>query len=114
MYKFKIETTELEYNFADADCVEKYDNTMQKLGSAMDVLPKDVPYSAKIRYICRAIFDVFNTLFGAGTDKKIFGDVCDMNICNDALEQLILAAQAADEENAKRFRSKAAKYTAVK
>ncbi len=114
MYKFKIGKANLSYNFADADCVEKYKTVMQKLGAAMDALPKDVPYSAKIRYICRAIFDVFNTLFGEGTDQKIFGGVCDMNVCNDALEQLILAAQAADEENAKRFRSKAAKYTAVK
>ena len=41
MYKFKIENTELEYNFADADAVECFEKAMLMLGEQMQNVPKE-------------------------------------------------------------------------
>ena len=41
MYKFKIENTEFEYNFADADAVECFEKAMLMLGEQMQNVPKE-------------------------------------------------------------------------
>jgi len=42
-----------------------------------------------IRTQCNAIFDVFNALFGEGTDKKVFGDRVNLLTCLKAFEELV-------------------------
>lgn len=110
MYTFKIGKAKLAYNFSDARTLEKFENAFREFGVVQDGLPKDVPGSAQIRYICSAVFDLFNTIFGDGTAKKVFGDSCDLEVCIDAAGQLIEARNAADKEISERIRSMNAKY----
>ncbi|MDU7365421.1 DUF6673 family protein [Clostridium sp.] len=42
-----------------------------------------------IKTQCNAIFNVFNTMFGEGTDKKVFGDRVNLLICMTAFEELV-------------------------
>ena len=43
---------------------------------------------ASIRLQCNFVFDAFNKLFGAGTDKKVFGDRVNLIVCLDAFQEL--------------------------
>lgn len=110
MYQFKIGKVKLSYNFSDADQVEKFEKAMAACSDAQSHLPSTEPVSVQIRHICRAVFDLFNTLFGDGTDKKIFGDVCDMEAAIVAMAQLVEARANAEAELTERIEGLKAKY----
>ena len=54
--------------------------------------------SESIRYQCNAIFDIFNTLFGEGTDKKVFGNKVNLLTCLKAFEELVLQTNTKNNE----------------
>lgn len=110
MYVFKIEKAKLSYNFSDAKALERFEEAFQKFGAAQDGIPKDALGSVQIRYVCNTVFDLFNSIFGAGTAEKVFGDSCDMETCVEAAGQLIDARNAADRESSKRIQAMTAKY----
>lgn len=114
MYTFKVGKAKLSYEFSDADCVEKIEQELKTFNDRMQAFPQDISFSASIRYFCTTVFDLFNAIFGEGTDKKVFGDVCNMDNCADALVQLISAAQMSDTKNAEKLRAKLEKVMAVK
>lgn len=71
----------------DFEVAEKYENAIEKLKTVEDdVVGKK--NSEAIRIMCNKIFDVFNDLFGVGTDEKIFGEKVNLLICIRAIEEL--------------------------
>ena len=126
MYKFKIENTELEYNFADADAVECFEKAAE-LGSTMGLalladciykgrgtrtnhakarrVPKEKSGSEQIRYVCKSVFAVLDMIFGDGTAKKIFGATCDMMRCMNAVDALVTARYEADAQLSEQMRA---------
>lgn len=105
MYKFKIENTELEYNFADADAVECFEKAMLMLGEQMQNVPKEKSGSEQIRYVCKSVFAVLDMIFGDGTAKKIFGATCDMMRCMNAVDALVTARYEADAQLSEQMRA---------
>ena len=110
MYKFKIGKANLSYNFSDADQVEKFEKAVAACSEAQNQMPTTEPVSVQIRHICRSVFDLFNTLFGDGTDKSVFGNSCDMELAIIAMAQLVDARVNAEAELAKRIEEIKAKY----
>ena len=86
-----INGVELEcFDTADADVMEHYESALNKVTTEIRNLNgSKLTKSQAIRKICQAVFSLFNELFGEGTDKKVFGDKVNMNICMDAYYELI-------------------------
>ena len=114
MYRFKIGKANLGYNFSDARELEKWEQAFTVFEAAQGDLPKDAAGRAQIRYVCGTVFDLFDTIFGGGTAEKVFGDSCDLEICVEAVGQLIDARNAADEKASARIQAMAAKYSPKK
>lgn len=86
-----INGVELEcFDTADADVMEHYESALNKVTKEIRNLDgSKYTKSQAIRKICQAIFSLFNELFGEGTDRKVFGDKVNMNICLNAYYELI-------------------------
>lgn len=93
----------------DLETAKKVEEVQDNLKNIVDKV-KGLKQSKSIEIQCNAIFNVFNTLFGEGTDKKIFGDKVNLRTCFLALDQLLTAVQQDDEED-EELKRVAAKYT---
>lgn len=94
----KINEVELEdLDIYDIDVVEKYENGLKKI-KEMSTDIKDKSLSQSIRIQCNYIFDFFNTMFGEGTDKKVFGNKVNLLTCLKAFEELILQVNEQKKE----------------
>ena len=94
----KINNVELEdVDILDADVAEKYEGALETIEGIAEKVEGMKP-SQSIRFQCNAIFNVFNVLFGEGTDKKIFGDKVNLLTCLKALEELITVTNSKKEE----------------
>lgn len=72
----------------DADVAEKYEAALQEVSKSSNA-NSNMTGSEVIRNQCTVIFKCFNTLFGEGTDKKIFGDKVNILTTLKAFEELI-------------------------
>lgn len=88
----KIRNVELKFDFNDADDMEKLENAIEKAQNELNsITVDDKKASEVIRETCKCIFNCFNEIFGDETDKKIFGEKTNFNICKEAFEDLINA-----------------------
>lgn len=73
----------------DLEVAEKYEKALVKV---LELASKDKSESISegIRFQCNLIFDFCNTIFGEGTDKKIFGNKVNLMICIKAFEEIVL------------------------
>lgn len=93
-----INGVELEdIDVLDADVAEKYEKALEKVEHISKKV-EGMKVSESIRTQCNAIFDVFNALFGEGTDKKVFGDKVNLLTCLKAFEELVLQANEQNKE----------------
>jgi len=102
----KINNVELEFDLLEADTAEAYDEALKKIANIKEDV-KGMSVGKSIRYQCNAIFDLFNTLFGEGTDTEIFGDKVNLGDCLEAFEILVNEANKQAEDMHKKY----AKYT---
>lgn len=95
-----INGVELEdIDIYDLEVAEKYDKVLENLkeveqnnnSTSMNMV--DI-----IKTQCNAIFNVFNTMFGEGTDKKIFGNKVNLLVCMKAFEELVLQINEKKDE----------------
>lgn len=91
----KVEVGELD--IFDADVMETIENALVKVQEEADK-SVNLKLADGIRKQCKSIFNCFNTLFGEGTDKKIFGDKVNLLICLTAFEELV------DNINSKQYK----------
>ncbi|MDU2266104.1 MAG: DUF6673 family protein [Clostridium sp.] len=92
-----INGVELEdLDIYDVEVVEKYEKVIENINKPkkFDGL-KD---SVVIRKLCEEIFNVFNELFGEGTDRKVFGDRVNLKICLEAFASLTDQINSQKEE----------------
>jgi hypothetical protein len=93
-----INNVELEdIDFLDLEVAEKYEKAVKNVEDIAESL-KGASFTECIRKQCNAIFDVFNTMFGEGTDKKIFGDKVNLMTCLNAFEELVMHMKAQNAE----------------
>lgn len=84
-----INGVELEdIDFYDLEVAEKYDKSMEEL-KKVEENNKNMSMTQVIKTQCETIFNVFNTMFGEGTDKKVFGDRVNLKICLKAFSELV-------------------------
>lgn len=94
----KINGIELQdIDILDLEVAEKWEDALERVeGVAKSI--EGMKVSESIRTQCNAIFDVFNTLFGEGTDRKIFGDRVNLIICLKAFEELVIQVNSQSAE----------------
>jgi len=86
----KINNIELkDIDILDLEAAEKWEDALERVEGVAKTM-EGMKVSESIRTQCNAIFDVFNTLFGEGTDKKVFGDRVNLMMCLKAFEELVL------------------------
>ncbi len=70
----KIKNIEVDFNFLDADDIEKFEKEAQKVKEKADSYKndKEISYSEAIRRECTIIDDFFDNVFGEGTSLKLF------------------------------------------
>jgi hypothetical protein len=85
----KINNVELQdIDVLDLEVAEKWEKALEQVEDIAKTI-EGMKVSESIRTQCNAIFDVFNTLFGEGTDKKVFGDKVNLLTCLKAFEELV-------------------------
>ena len=86
-----INGAELEFSIFEAESADRYEaaikDTRDRLGNLQEVLQTE-GIGSMIRTACRAVFECFNAIFGDGTDRKVFGDRVNFQICMDAFMEL--------------------------
>ncbi len=92
----KIKNIEIDFNFLDADNVEKFENEAQKVvaESARNKNEK-LTYAEAIRKECEVVEEFIDNVFGKGLSEKIFEGK------KDLLEHIKVFQQIADEKNSK-------------
>ncbi|MEG1256608.1 DUF6673 family protein [Clostridium sp.] len=94
----KINNVELEdIDILDLDVAEKWEKALEHVEGVAKTT-EGMKVSEMIKTQCNAIFDVFNTLFGEGTDKKVFGDRVNLMSCLKAFEELVTHVSAKNAE----------------
>ncbi len=94
----KINGIELQdIDILDLEVAEKWEQALENVEGITKTI-EGMKVSESIRTQCNAIFDVFNTLFGEGTDRKIFGDRVNLIICLKAFEELVIQVNSQSVE----------------
>ena len=71
----KIRDIEVEFDFLDADDVEKFEREAKKVQEICKEKQKiEMPTSQAIREECKVINDFFDNVFGEGVSVKIFNE----------------------------------------
>lgn len=95
----KIFDTEIDFDFADADCIEKieeqYPITQKELNEIDFNTEKK---SESIRAFCRAIFNFFDKVFGEGTSEKVFKGKYNYQKCLQSFKYVIDEKNKQDNE----------------
>ena len=107
----KILDVELEFDFNDADDLEKLENAIEVTQKELaQINAKDEKASAVVRQISQAISGCFNSVFGENTDVKIFGNKTNIKTCLRAFEDLANARVQSEQELADELKSVDQKY----
>lgn len=85
-----------ELDIFDADVAEKYEDCLNEVEKP--VKHEGLKTSSVIRKQCNVVFDFFNTMFGEGTDKKVFGNKTNIRVCLEAFASLIEQVNSQKEE----------------
>lgn len=94
----KINNVEFQdLDILDLEVAEKYEKALENVEDIGERV-QGMKASESIRTQCNAIFDVFNTMFGDGTDKKIFGDKVNLLTCLKAFEEFIIQVNSKSAE----------------
>lgn len=94
----KINNVELQdIDILDLEIAEKWELALERIEGIAETT-EGMKISETIKTQCNAIFEVFNTLFGEGTDKKIFGDRVNLMICLKVFEELVTQVKSQGTE----------------
>lgn len=108
MSKINIKGVELEINMLDADQAEKVEKELESVKNKCEKLQanNNMKLSDGIRKTCQIVFDCFNSIFGDGTDKRIFGNRTDMGECMEAFAELAKQTQDSGMQTVQNITSK--------
>ena len=92
----KVLNTEIEFNFNDADDMERLENAIDETTEKLNNIKTEGKRTSEIiRESCKNVFNCFNSAFGEGTDKKVFGVKTNFDTCIEAFKDL---CNARDEQ----------------
>ena len=90
---------------------EKWENAFENFYLKIENIPDNVKSSESIKMQCIATFELFNDIFGDGTDKKIFGDRVNLLDCLSAVDELRTAQDSIMEKSSQKINDLAKKYS---
>lgn len=71
----KIKNVEVDFDFLDADDIERLEKETERVKKECDLKEKqEMPMSQIIKEECKIINTFFDNVFGKGTSDKIFGN----------------------------------------
>lgn len=86
----KIRNIEVNFDFLDADDVERFEKEAEKVKKECELKGKqELSYSETIREECNIIDTFFDNVFGKGTSEKIFNNKKNLNEHIRAFEDII-------------------------
>lgn len=85
-----------QYDIFDVAQAERYEKVLEE--ASKPIKSEGLKTSAIIRKECEKVFDVFNSLFGEGTDKKVFGDRVNIRVCIEVFASLVEQINSQKEE----------------
>ena len=86
----KIRDIEVEFDFLDADDVERFEKEAKKVKDECEARSKqEMSYSEVIREECNIIDTFFNNVFGEGIAEKLFNGKKNLNEHIKAFEDII-------------------------
>lgn len=95
----KILNIELNFDFADADDLEKYEKAFPKALEELNTVKwNDEKASSSVGKFCDVIFKFFDEIFGEGTSQKMFNGKRNYQKCLNAFKEIVDAKKAQDAE----------------
>lgn len=95
----KILGKEIEFDFFDADKMEKWDKCTEKMKNAINKLDvNNMKQYEFIKKFCEAIEKCFDEVFGEGSSKEIFEGKQNFRLCVKAYKDLVQARKEQDKE----------------
>lgn len=93
----KIKNIEIDFNFLDADNVEKFENEAKKVieKTKNEKQIDNMSYAEALRLECNIVEDFIDNVFGKGISKEIFEGK------KDLLEHIKIFQEIVDEKNKK-------------
>lgn len=86
----KIREVEVDFDFLDADDIEKFENEAEKLKSKSEEYKnKEMKLSELLKAECQIIKDFFDNVFGEGISLKVFGEKNNLQDCISAFEEIV-------------------------
>lgn len=86
----KILDYEVEFDFNDANDMEKLENAIEKTQKELTNMDEKSKKTSQIlREGCNIIFNCFDMIFGENTHKQIFKDKVNLTLCMKAFKDLL-------------------------
>jgi len=89
----QIKGIEIDFDFLDADNVEKFENEAKKVVEKSKIEQKEITYSQALKMECEIVEDFIDNVFGKGVSKKIFKGKKNLK------EHIEVFQEIADEKN---------------
>lgn len=86
----KIRNVEVNFNFLDADDIEKFEKEAERVKYESERKGKEeMPLSQLVREECKTINIFFDNVFGQGTSEKLFGNKNNLEEHIKAFEDIV-------------------------
>ena len=95
----KVLETEINFDFYDANQMEKLEANMDKISKEINKIKVDkIKQSQFINKFCTIIENGFDNIFGEGVSKTIFKEKRNFKLCVQAFRDLVKARQEQEKE----------------
>lgn len=96
-----------DIDVSDAVQMERYEAAHDKVAESMKNLDLNGSRRSQlIRAECEAVFEFFNSVFGDGTAKKVFGESVNLMTCLNAYEAVTIEVNKLDKKTAEQIKLK--------
>lgn len=97
--KMKVLETEINFDFYDAEQMEKLEVNIDKIKKEIDKInPEKMKQSQFINKFCSIIEEGFDSIFGEGSSKDIFKEKRNFKLCVQAFRDLVKARENQEKE----------------
>ena len=95
----KVLETEIEFDFYDAEQMEKLETNIDKITKGINKInPEKMKQSQFINKFCSIIEEGFDNIFGEGSSKQIFKEKRNFKLCVQAFRDLVKAREEQEKE----------------
>lgn len=91
MSLYKFGNFEIEFDPTDVAFVEKYETAAVSYQESIATISKEGKTSEVMMRVCNIFYNVFDSIFGKGTSKKMFSKTNSVDLCVKAFKQLATA-----------------------